>query len=100
MGCRRAWRRVQWHLGPWTQTSTTMRKAERGMDAATCEKLISNLSERRQIWKRRGEILPVALEHADLVTQINALTPADLEELAALDERSARLADEAARLWR
>jgi hypothetical protein len=69
------------------------------MDAATCEKLVLNLFERRKIWKRRAEILPVALEPEDLATQIQMLTRADLEELAALDERSAQLAGEAARLW-
>jgi hypothetical protein len=70
------------------------------MNAANREKLVLNLAERRKIWKRRGEILPVALQPLGLASHIQTLTKADREELATLDERSARLADEAAKLWR
>jgi hypothetical protein len=35
-----------------------------------------------------------------LTSHIETLTKADLEELASLDERSAELAGEAAKLWR
>lgn len=69
------------------------------MNAATCEKLVVNLAERRKIWKRRAEIIPVALEPEGLASLINTLSRADLEELAALDERSGQLAGEAANLW-
>jgi hypothetical protein len=70
------------------------------MNAVTRDKLVRNLGERRKIWKRRAEILPLALEPLDLTSQIKTLTKADLEELARLDERSAQLAGEAAKLWR
>jgi hypothetical protein len=69
------------------------------MNAATREKLVVNLAERRKIWKRRAEIIPLPLEPEGLAAHIETLTRADLEELASLDERSAMLAAEAAKLW-
>ena len=70
------------------------------MNAVTREKLVRNLAERRKLWKRRGELLPLSLESVDLATHIKTLSKADLDELASLDERSAQLAGEAAKLWR
>ena len=70
------------------------------MNAANREKLIINLAERRKIWKRRAELLPLPLEPIELESHIKTLTRTDFEELASLDERSAQLAGEAAMLWR
>lgn len=69
------------------------------MNAVTSDKLVRNLAERRKIWKRRGELLPLSLEPVDLKSHFETLTKAELEELASLDERSAGLAAEAAKLW-
>jgi hypothetical protein len=70
------------------------------MKSETRDKVIRNLAERRKIWRRRAELLPLALEPLDLAAHIMTLTRADLDELATLDEASARLAAEAAGLWR
>jgi hypothetical protein len=69
------------------------------MDAAESGKLVRNLAERRKIWKRRAEILPLAMQPLDLESHIKTLSKSDLQELSDLDERSARLAAEAATLW-
>jgi hypothetical protein len=69
------------------------------MNPSTSEKLVRNLAERRKISRRRAELLPLSLEPDDLDARIKALTNQELEELADLDGRAARLASEAASLW-